>query len=151
MIIDTNLHYGHRPHNLTKKLLNGCTDNTFVIRIALYADDFETGNALGSKAGLHKLCGLYFSINNFGIIGHDSFTYMFGLFYSLDINNTEFNGIDIALEPFVKEMKNLASPKELYVGNEKITVLFRMVYIIGEHTFLLIFNCNYVQYVYFFF
>lgn len=33
-----------------------------VLPIFLYADDFEVGNPLGNHAGIHKICGTYFSL-----------------------------------------------------------------------------------------
>lgn len=35
------------------------------LKIQLYYDDFETANPLGSKKGIHKLGGIYFTLRNF--------------------------------------------------------------------------------------
>lgn len=35
------------------------------LQIQLYYDDFETANPLGSKKGIHKLGGIYFTLRNF--------------------------------------------------------------------------------------
>lgn len=39
-------------------------ENPNAIQIQLAIDDFEPCNPLGSKSGLHKICGLYLAINN---------------------------------------------------------------------------------------
>lgn len=38
--------------------------NPDAIQIQLSIDDFEICNPLGSKSGLHKVCGIYFVVNN---------------------------------------------------------------------------------------
>ncbi|XP_031328618.1 uncharacterized protein LOC116159711 isoform X1 [Photinus pyralis] len=37
-------------------------ENKLVFPLMIYGDDFEIGNPLGSHAGIHKLCGIYFSL-----------------------------------------------------------------------------------------
>ncbi|CAH0560966.1 unnamed protein product [Brassicogethes aeneus] len=47
--------------NLWKNISDRFGDR-FVIPLYIYFDEFETGNPLGSRAGIHKLGGVYFSI-----------------------------------------------------------------------------------------
>lgn len=44
-----------------KKIVKNYPEETIVIPIDIYTDDFESGNALGSNAGTHKITGFYFS------------------------------------------------------------------------------------------
>lgn len=39
--------------------------NTNALQIQLFFDEFETTNPLGSKKGIHKLGGIYFTLRNF--------------------------------------------------------------------------------------
>lgn len=39
-------------------------DNPKCLKIQLYADEFEVCNPLQSKSGVHKMCGVYFTIRN---------------------------------------------------------------------------------------
>lgn len=39
-------------------------ENPHALQIQLSIDDFEICNPLGSKSGLHKVCGIYFVVNN---------------------------------------------------------------------------------------
>lgn len=70
----------------------------YAIQIQLYTDDFEICNPLQSKAGVHKLCAVYFSIKNFPEEYQSKLNYirLVCLCYSDDINKTteaDYNNI----------------------------------------------------------
>ena len=76
------------------------------IQIQLFFDEFETANALGSKKGLYKLGGLYFTIRNFPPKFNSSLTniHLCALFHSQDIKTY---GFDAILRPLVNDLKVL--------------------------------------------
>lgn len=48
-----------------KDIVKNYPENSVIIPLDLYTDDFETGNALGSNAGTHKITAYYVSIPTF--------------------------------------------------------------------------------------
>lgn len=42
-------------------------NNPYALKIQIYADEFDPCSALQSKSGVHKICGVYFSIRNMPI------------------------------------------------------------------------------------
>ncbi len=76
------------------------------LQIQLFYDDFETTNPLGSKKGIHKLCGIYFTLRNFTPQFNSSLTniHLCALFHAQDIKTY---GFDAILEPIVNDIKVL--------------------------------------------
>ncbi len=72
----------------------------------MFYDDFETTNPLGSKKGIHKLCGIYFTLRNFTPQFNSSLTniHLCALFHAQDIKTY---GFDAILEPIVNDIKVL--------------------------------------------
>lgn len=76
------------------------------LQIQLFYDEFETGNPLGSKKGVHKLGAMYFTLRNFPPVLNSSLVniHLCALFHSQDIKRYGFNTI---LEPIVHDLKIL--------------------------------------------
>lgn len=77
-----------------------------IIQIQLYCDEYETVNPLGSKTGVHKLGGVYFSLRNVpphfnSRLDH---IHLLSLFYTIDLKTFGFNKI---LGPIVDDIKEL--------------------------------------------
>lgn len=72
----------------------------------MFYDDFETANPLGSKRGIYKLGGIYFTIRNFSPKFNSSLTniHLCALFHSQDIKTY---GFDAILKPLVQDLKAL--------------------------------------------
>lgn len=76
------------------------------IQIQIFQDEFETCNPLGSKAGCHKMCGFYFTINNLPNHMKSSLKHihLLALAHSIDIKNF---GMKPILDVIVSELKVL--------------------------------------------
>ncbi|XP_051741574.1 uncharacterized protein LOC127508052 isoform X1 [Ctenopharyngodon idella] len=76
------------------------------LQIQLFYDDFETANPLGSKKGIHKLGGIYFTLRNFPPQFNSSLAniHLCALFHAQDIKTY---GFDAILEPIVNDIKVL--------------------------------------------
>ena len=79
------------------------------LQISLFYDEFEVCNPIGSKRGIHKLGGLYYTLQN---LHHDGFNstlhniHMLALFSSIDLVKYGFEPI---LAPFMSELAELES------------------------------------------
>lgn len=93
-------------HNYREKL---------VLPIYVYFDDFETGNPLGTQAGVHKLGGVYFSFcaTPPKYSSRLENIFLWGLFYSSD--RVTFSNKNV-FQPFVNELKYLESEGVLING-----------------------------------
>ncbi|XP_023817614.1 uncharacterized protein LOC111948487 isoform X1 [Oryzias latipes] len=78
----------------------------FAFLIQLFYDEFETANPLGSKKGIHKLGGIYFTLRNFPPKLNSSLVniHLCALFHAQDIKTYGFNTI---LEPIISDLKVL--------------------------------------------
>lgn len=76
------------------------------LQIQLCFDEFETANPLGSKKGIHKLGGIYFTLRNFPPKLNSSLIniHLVALFHAQDIKTYGFHTI---LEPIVNDLKVL--------------------------------------------
>lgn len=83
-------------------------DNPNALRITLYFDEFEAVNPLGSKVGIHKVGGFYYSIQNFPIWINSKLKNIFlmGLAFADDIKKY---GMDQIIKPFIEDLKILES------------------------------------------
>lgn len=120
---------GERIGSTSKRILDQNDENTFVLRIGFYSDEFETCNPIGSKAKLHKLYGFYYTINNLGIIGRESKILTYSIIKSKFVK--KYGGINIVQQRFVKEMKVLENGINFYFGAAKYKLIFRLAYITG--------------------
>jgi hypothetical protein len=76
------------------------------LQIQLFYDDFEAANSLGSKKGIHKLGGIYFSLRNFTPNFNSILVniHLCALFHTQDLKTYGFDSI---LEPIVSDLKVL--------------------------------------------
>lgn len=85
-------------------------DNPNCLKIQLYADEFEVCNPLQSKAGMHKMCGIYFTIRNLPKEFSSKLNNIFfvGLVNSNDLKTgkTDYNNV---WHPIVKDLLSLES------------------------------------------
>lgn len=82
------------------------TEENVVLQIQIYYDDFETVNPLGSKIGIHKLGGIYFTIRNLETHLNTKLhhIHLLSLFYAEDLKNVSFNCF---LKPIIDDLKIL--------------------------------------------
>jgi len=90
------------------QLKNDITVPFYPVVLQIYYDDFETCNPIGTKAGVHKLGGFYFTILNFGRKHNSTLDniYLLALAYRQDIVRY---GMSSVLRPIVKELAQLES------------------------------------------
>ena len=101
--------------------------------ILLYFDEFETGNPLGSHAGIHKLGGVYISIPCLPprLSSQLSFIFLAYLFHSSD--RITFGNF-ITFAPVIKEINELATEGvTVSVGSFQGTVRFAVAAIVGDN------------------
>lgn len=89
-----------------------------ILPLYMYYDDFETGNPLGTQAGVHKLGGIYIS---FAALEQKYASrleniFLWGLIYSSD--KAFFSNAEI-FRPFIDELKFLES-KGITINGQKI-------------------------------
>lgn len=104
-----------------------------VFPIFLYQDDFETGNPLGSRAGIHKLCGVYMTI---GCLPPEYCSKLINIFlvmfyHAADVKNYDSN---IIYGRLIEDLNDLAlSGIEIKSGDTKVIVYFKLAVIIGDN------------------
>lgn len=78
------------------------------IQIQMFYDDFEIANPLGSKRGVHKMGGIYFTLRNFSPKWNSILAniHLCALFHAEDIKHYSFSAI---LDPIVRDLKQLES------------------------------------------
>lgn len=88
----------------------------YPIVLQVYYDDFETCNPIGTKAGVHKLGGFYFTILNFGRRHNSKLDNinLIALVYRQDIAKY---GMSAILEPLVKELVELEQGFDVILDN----------------------------------
>lgn len=77
------------------------------LQIQIYTDDFEICNPIGSKATIHKVCGIYFVIRNMPGNSKLSNIYLIALCNTDDLSteSTDFNNIWFNIVNEVKELE----------------------------------------------
>nr|XP_046468096.1 uncharacterized protein LOC124212256 [Neodiprion pinetum] len=92
--------------------------SNYALQLQIYYDDFETTNPLGSKTGVHKLGGIYFTLRNFPPYVNSSLEniHLLALFHAADYKTF---GFDEILEPIIKDIKILES-EGLDLGKKKV-------------------------------
>ena len=103
----------------------------YAIQIQLFYDDFETANPLGSKKGIYKLGGMYFTLRNFPPKYNSSLEniHLCALFHAQDIKTYGFNSI---LEPLVKDIK-LLETQGIDIPNLADPVRGTIVQVVGDN------------------
>lgn len=94
------LHLKKHPLFFSK---NKCIANYYLF---IFFDEFDTANPLGSKKGIHKLGGIYFTLRNFPPKLNSSLIniHLVALLHAQDIKSY---GFDTILEPIVNDLKVL--------------------------------------------
>ncbi|XP_040924480.2 uncharacterized protein LOC114846307 isoform X1 [Betta splendens] len=82
------------------------SSKNLALQIQLFYDEFETANPLGSKKGVHKLGGIYFTLRNFPPKLNSCLVniHLCALFHAQDIKTY---GFDTILEPIINDLKVL--------------------------------------------
>lgn len=82
------------------------------IQLEIFVDDFETCNPIGSRATIHKMCGVYFRIRNMPNVSTLSSIFLIALFHSDDAKSkhTDFNDIWRVILAELKELQRIGVP-----------------------------------------
>ncbi|XP_061512531.1 uncharacterized protein LOC133393095 [Anopheles gambiae] len=91
------------------------------IRINLYQDDVELGNALSSRAGINKVSVFDFKIENFPSRWNSSPKTIFPLIYCTSIDSKK-HGFNKILEPLIHDLRKLEHGVDVFYGTEKYTI-----------------------------
>lgn len=89
-----------------------CKENTLFsgeelsLSITLYADDFEVCNPLGTSRKTHKLCAVYWVLNNLPPDSHSNLSSIF-LCILCKTDNVKSFGYDKVLEPLLHDLRSL--------------------------------------------
>lgn len=124
-------HYFHtdayKQHPFFKQFPDGLALN-------LYIDAFETTNVLGSHTGIHKLEGLYMTVQNFPpeYQSQLSSVFLVALWYANDVKEY---GYDKILEPIINSLLRLESESgcEVTIGQTTITVRACLVFLSADN------------------
>lgn len=131
-----------------KSIIQNYPENSIVIPFDLYTDDFETGNALGSSSGAHKIAGYYISFPVFPSHLVQSTKYIFeALLYESKLKRDDMKS---CLNSLVQIFKDLESNGiELVIEGKKTKAYFVMTRIFGDNLglneilgFTMSFNAN---------
>lgn len=100
------------------KFIKNKMGNKTILPLYLYYDDFETGNVLGTQAGVHKLGGVYVSFACMGpeFASRLESIFLWGIFYSSD--RVTF-GNEAVFKVFLDELKFLETVG-INVNNKQI-------------------------------
>lgn len=101
------------------------------LNFSFFYDDFETANPLGSKRGVHKLGGIYFTIRNFSPKCNSCLTniHLCALFHAQDVKTY---GFDMLLAPIVQDLRILES-KGIYIPLFKEYIHGSIVQVTGDN------------------
>lgn len=107
--------------------------NKCTFPVYLYADDFEIGNPLGSHAGIHKLCGVYFSLAclppEYASLLENIF--LLQLSHSSDV---KYYGNSKVYKKIIKDFTSLeADGLQISIGQNMYTVYFKLILILGDN------------------
>ncbi|XP_055537683.1 uncharacterized protein LOC129725654 isoform X1 [Wyeomyia smithii] len=91
------------------------------IRLTIYQDDVELGNAFSSRAGINKVCNFSFKIQNIPEKWNSSPRTVFPLLYcnSIDVKKHGYRKI---LEPLISDLKRLENGITVSYGAQKFTL-----------------------------
>lgn len=115
-----------------KDIVKNYPENSVIIPLDLYTDDFETGNALGSNAGTHKITAYYVSIPTFPQHLLSGTEYIFEvLLHPSRLKHEEHKFCIERLLEILKELED--SGVKINVEGSETTVYFVLARIIGDN------------------
>jgi len=118
--------------NVWKNLIKKFNDR-ILLPLLFYYDDFETGNPLGSRASVHKLGGLYYTIAGIPKAHASSLENIFlgELFYSSD---REIFGNEVSFKPIIDELIYLENCGiTICVDNKDYQIFFSLLTLMGDN------------------
>jgi hypothetical protein len=115
-----------------KEIRSNYSDDDIVIPFDFYVDDFETGNALGSNAGTHKITANYISFPVFPTHLQSSTKYVFEcLLYPARLKAAEMNH---CLEKLISIFEELEQNGiEIEIEEETRTIYFVLGRVLGDN------------------
>lgn len=134
MLKETEHHHPSQSSSTTciKEYSSFCSGETYknsdyftkfpdAVRLSLYQDDVELGNALSSRAGINKVSCIDFKIQNFPDKYNSSPRSIFPVIFctSLDAKQHGYNKI---LQPLISDLKKLEQGVTVYYGSEKYVI-----------------------------
>ncbi|XP_062705148.1 uncharacterized protein LOC134287393 [Aedes albopictus] len=90
-----------------------------VIRMSVYQDDVELGNAFSSRAGKNKISNICFRIQNFPEKWNSSPSTIFPVIFVLS-SLAKKHGYNKILEPLIHDLKKLEQGVAVFYGEEKV-------------------------------
>lgn len=105
--------------------------NPNVIRISLYQDDVELGNALSSRAGINKVSCFNFRIQNFPDRVNSSPKTIFPVIYCSSVD-TKKHGYNKILQPLISDLKQLEDGITVYYGSEPYVLKATLAAFVGD-------------------
>nr|XP_029713732.1 uncharacterized protein LOC115257890 [Aedes albopictus] len=91
------------------------------VRLSIYQDDVELGNALSSRAGINKVSVFDFKVQNFPPKWNSSPKTVFPLMYCTTIDAKK-HGYNKLLKPLINDLKKLEEGVTVFYGNESYTI-----------------------------
>lgn len=91
------------------------------IRLSLYQDDVELGNALSSRAGKNKMCNYSFKIQNFPEKFNSAPRSIFPIIFALS-KTVKKIGYNHLMEPLISDLKRLEKGVTVYYGTERFEI-----------------------------
>lgn len=101
------------------------------IRLVLYQDDVETGNALSSRAGKNKISNFAFKIQNFPVRFNSSPKTIFPLIFALS-QLVKRHGCNKIIEPLVTDLKALEAGVTVKYSTETFTIRAVVIMFVGD-------------------
>lgn len=115
-----------------KQIVENYPENSIIIPLDLYTDDFETGNALGSNAGTHKIAAYYFSFPTLPQHLLSGTDYIFEAL--LHPSHLKYNEHKFCMESLLEILKELEDDGlTIDLEGTKITIYFVLARIIGDN------------------
>lgn len=101
------------------------------IRLSIYQDDVELGNAFSSKAGINKVSNFCFKIQNIPEKWNSSPRTAFPLIFCTSVD-VKKHGYAKILQPLVADLKKLEQGVTVYYGSEKFMLRAVMTIFCGD-------------------
>lgn len=105
------------------------TKHPSALKLILYHDDIEVGNALGSRAGVHKLTMFYYSVHGF-VTGKLNSIHLAAVCYAADIKTYGYVSV---LKPIIDELHSLNEGVLVQDGDSSALLQARIEHIVGDN------------------